>query len=228
MLCCVLLANVADAKPKTSPKDRARAHFKRGQMKYSVGQFEQALEAFSSAYEIMPLPAFLFNIGQCHRNLKNYERAVFFFEGYLRETPTAKNRGVVEDLLAEARHELEKQQQQGKVDEERLRREKEARLHADEVKRKEVELRINKEKLDLVEKEQKLASVRITAAPPPPATPVYKTWWFWTATGGAVAVVAGVVTTLIIVDATNHPVEPLPVGSLGSLDRRQGLGGVRF
>src|SRR6185503_12674691 len=61
------------------------------------------------AYELYPAPAFLFNIGQCHKNLKNYERAIFFFEGYLREEKNPDKRALAEALLAESKAGLEKQ-----------------------------------------------------------------------------------------------------------------------
>jgi tetratricopeptide (TPR) repeat protein len=79
----------------------AQEAFKQGQIQYNLGRFEKALEHFSKAYETMPHGAFLFNIGQCHRHLNDHEKAVFFFEGYLRALPTAPNRQEVEDLIAE-------------------------------------------------------------------------------------------------------------------------------
>jgi tetratricopeptide (TPR) repeat protein len=82
-------------------KTFAQEAFKQGQIQYNLGRFEKALEHFSKAYETMPHGAFLFNIGQCHRHLNDHEKAVFFFEGYLRALPTAPNRQEVEDLIAE-------------------------------------------------------------------------------------------------------------------------------
>ena len=42
--------------------DRARQQFELGQMHADLGHFEQALEAFSEAYRIKPIPALLFNL----------------------------------------------------------------------------------------------------------------------------------------------------------------------
>jgi hypothetical protein len=84
--------------------------FDKAQIQYKLGHFDEALAGYSRAYELFPAPAFLFNIGQCHKNLKNYERAIFFFEGYLRDEKSPARRALAEDLLTESRAELEKQQ----------------------------------------------------------------------------------------------------------------------
>lgn len=75
---------------------------------YRLGRFDEALAGYTRAYERYPVPALLFNIGQCHKNLHDYAKAVFFFEGYLRDAPAATNRALVEDLIREARAELAK------------------------------------------------------------------------------------------------------------------------
>jgi hypothetical protein len=74
-----------------------------------VGHFDQALDLYTKAYERYPKPALLFDIGQCHRLLGHYERAVFFFQGYLRGQPDAPNRPLVEKLIADAQQKLDAQ-----------------------------------------------------------------------------------------------------------------------
>lgn len=92
-----------------SRRQKARTEFDKAQIQYKLGHFEDALEAYSRAYELFPAPAFLFNVGQCHKNLKNHERAIFFFEGYLREETNPTKRALAEELVAESRIELERQ-----------------------------------------------------------------------------------------------------------------------
>jgi tetratricopeptide (TPR) repeat protein len=87
----------------------ARAHFDRAEKAFNLRKFDEALGAYQAAYEALPLPAFLFNIAQCHRNLRNREQAVFFYERYLSLAPDAPNRQVVEDLIAEQKHQIEAQ-----------------------------------------------------------------------------------------------------------------------
>jgi tetratricopeptide (TPR) repeat protein len=89
--------------------DEARTLYNKATVEYNVGRFQQALELYTKAYERMPRPALLFNIGQCHRLLGHYDQALFFYSGYLREKPEASNRSVVEQHMAEAKQALEQQ-----------------------------------------------------------------------------------------------------------------------
>ena len=87
-------------------RQQAKAAVEKGETAYKLGRFEEALEEYSHAYELFPAPALLFNLGQCHKQLKNYERAIFFFEGYLRDEQRPTNRRLAEDLIAESRAEI--------------------------------------------------------------------------------------------------------------------------
>lgn len=102
-------APAASDRPRPAGSDSARekaarAHFDRAERAFNLGRFTDALEAYEAAFEAMPLPAFLFNIAQCHRNLGNHERAIFFYERYLTQEADPPNRRIVEDLIAEERH----------------------------------------------------------------------------------------------------------------------------
>jgi tetratricopeptide (TPR) repeat protein len=81
----------------------ARTHVTRGQHEYSIGRFVAAIDEYTKAYDLYPSPVLLFNIGQCYRELRVYERAIFFYTGYLRDEPHASNRSTVEQLITEAR-----------------------------------------------------------------------------------------------------------------------------
>lgn len=80
---------------------RARRHFRKGEKLYALGRFEEALGEYQAAFEEAPLPAFLFNIAQCHRNLGRYDAAIFSFKKYLRLAPDAENRLAVERTIEE-------------------------------------------------------------------------------------------------------------------------------
>jgi tetratricopeptide (TPR) repeat protein len=92
-----------------TPLEQAKALVGRATVEYNIGHFDQALELYSKAYEALPTPALLFDLGQCHRMLANPERAIFFFQGYLREKPDASNRALVERLLLELQQQLDAQ-----------------------------------------------------------------------------------------------------------------------
>ena len=79
----------------------ARRHFQKGEKLFALGRFDEALAQYEQAFEARPLPAFLFNIGQCHRNLGNYDQAIFSFRKYLSASPDADNREDVEALIDE-------------------------------------------------------------------------------------------------------------------------------
>jgi tetratricopeptide (TPR) repeat protein len=117
LLASLLLAATAQAAPKRpaptyDPKQEklAKAEFERAEKAFNLGHFDDALTGYQAAYEALPLPAFLFNIAQCHRNLRNREQAVFFYQRYLSLAPDAPNRPVVEELIAEQKRLLEYEQ----------------------------------------------------------------------------------------------------------------------
>ena len=89
-------------------RDQAKQQVVAADIDYRLGRFRDALGRYTRAYELYPLAGLLFNIGQCHKNLRDYDKAIFFFEGYLRDAPTAANRALVEDLIREARAELDR------------------------------------------------------------------------------------------------------------------------
>jgi tetratricopeptide (TPR) repeat protein len=78
---------------------RAKALFQRAEVHFSVGEFVRALELYKEAYKRKPLPGFLFNIGQCHRNLGQCDRAVFFYKQYLLRAGDPPNKEEVARLI---------------------------------------------------------------------------------------------------------------------------------
>ena len=79
----------------------AKESFDLAEKAYALGKFDDALKHYERAFELKQLPPLLFNIGQCHRNLGNWERASFFYQGYLSREPKAKNRDKVQALIAD-------------------------------------------------------------------------------------------------------------------------------
>lgn len=102
------------AQPRPVPTDddavlrTAKRHYDRGEKLFALGKFRQALDAYQAAYDAKPFPAFLFNIGQCHRNLGDFEAAIFSFRKYLKLAPSADNREQVEEYIRELEAEQEK------------------------------------------------------------------------------------------------------------------------
>jgi tetratricopeptide (TPR) repeat protein len=216
-----LLANavavvVALALPANAdtPMQEARVLVDAADRDYKLARFEQALAEYTKAYEKFPAAALLFNIAQCHRNLGQLDKAVFFYEGFLRDArKDDPNRGVVEDLLREARDGLAKQQAARADDEAKQRLEAEhteAEAQARAAQEAEARRRAEEDARRRVEEDRRLALARRPDEPP-----VYRKWWFWSAVGGA-AIAAGV--TGYVLTRSTTIVEPS--GSLGGLDRR--------
>ena len=186
---------VAAAQPAADPKIEAKRLFDEATEHYKVAEFTQALSGYEAAYALFKAPAFLFNIAQCHFQLQNWDRSIFFFESYLREQADPPNRALVEDLMREARERqaAARQSEQRKLDLEKER------------------LELEKRESEHLAKELELQTLSLAPAKEPP---VYKKWWFWTIIGGVAA--AGIATTVAI--TTGDTV--LPSGSLGTVDQR--------
>ena len=79
----------------------AKHHFERGQKLYTLTKFREALDEYQQAFDARPIPDFLFNIGQCYRNLGDYDAAIFSYKKYLAAAPDAPNRAQVEQLIVD-------------------------------------------------------------------------------------------------------------------------------
>ena len=205
--------------PPDDATERARLLFRAAETDFTLGRFQAALDNYSKAYEAKPLPGFLFNIGQCHMELENYERAIFFYEQYLRGDIDPKKRALVNSRLELARV----KQAQGEAAAERQRREDDAREQAELAARAQEQARIvAQEQARLGAQEQARqqmaadaqAALHVTQEQAP--EPVYTKWWFWTA---AAVVVAGAVVTVVAVSHKGDT-QNVPGGSLQTIDAR--------
>lgn len=201
-LCLPLVARGADG---ASRRAEAKAEVERAEVQYNLGRFDEALEGYSRAYELVNAPGLLFDIGQCHRNLKSYERAIFFFEGYLRVETRPERRALANQLIAESRSELEKRRQQPVEPDDGASPATAATAPG------------WREPPSIADTPTPAVSAAdsIAAGGAPAAVPLIQKWWFWTAVGvGVLAIAAG--TIAIAGSADTVP----PSGSVGTLDRR--------
>jgi tetratricopeptide (TPR) repeat protein len=102
----VVLAGPAAAADDDPNDAKARELFRRAEAHFGAGELEQARQLYTRAYELRPLPGFLFNIAQCHHFNRQHERALFFYRSYLARLPDAHNRAEVERLIAATEAEL--------------------------------------------------------------------------------------------------------------------------
>jgi tetratricopeptide (TPR) repeat protein len=89
------------AEPSKDPKQEAKARFIAGQSHYNLNELSEALREFKEAYRLYPDPVFLYNLGQCERQLNHPEEAIRFYRSFLREQPSAPNRQEVLTKIAE-------------------------------------------------------------------------------------------------------------------------------
>ncbi len=110
LMVCLAVAVPARTASADDPATRsARRHFERGEKLFALGKFDEALEEYQTAFDAKPLPGFLYNIGQCFRNLGDLDQAIFSFKKYLRLEPEAENKDAVERLISD----LEEQKAKG-------------------------------------------------------------------------------------------------------------------
>jgi tetratricopeptide (TPR) repeat protein len=92
---------VPAAGERPAAEARARRQFARGERLYSLGRFREALAAYRAAYRALPMPAFVFNLAQCYRNLGDRGRAIALYRRYLVLDPEAEDRAEIEHTIEE-------------------------------------------------------------------------------------------------------------------------------
>ncbi|MGQ0504254.1 MAG: hypothetical protein ACT4TC_02965 [Myxococcaceae bacterium] len=175
-----LLALPVSAQQTASPhEEEVRAGLKRAQQAYDLARFEAALNEYTQAYRLDPLPALLFNMAQCHRQLANYERAAFFYRRYLDLSPKRpQNAELVEGLIREVKASGAEEHRQKKLQER-------AKL-TEGVKMPPPPALTPKNAGGPV-----TGGVMRNGQLLVEESPVYKKWWFWTAVGVGAAAIAG-------------------------------------
>jgi tetratricopeptide (TPR) repeat protein len=102
----LLSSGAAFADGKTG---KVRALYEEGMMHYNLREFPEALASFREAYRLKPDPAFLFNMGQCHRMSGQWSEEVYAYRRYLADRPNAPNRPEVEQFIATAEEQIKRQ-----------------------------------------------------------------------------------------------------------------------
>jgi tetratricopeptide (TPR) repeat protein len=171
LLSSLLCASVAHA----DDVGAAKTHYQDGTKRYNLGDYEQALTEFKAAYLAKSDPAFLFNIGQCQRQLGLWDAAEKSYRGYLRESPSlpAKNREEVKKLIAEM---------ETAVKENRAKQPPQGTLPPEQTPAA----------APVVTPAPVAATTPEPAKREPVRTPVYKKWWLWTIVGVVIAAGVGV------------------------------------
>jgi hypothetical protein len=94
----------AQAPVTSEPEKRSRAkeHFRKGKAFQDAGAYDQAIAEYQAAFDLMPLPELIFNLGQCHRLKGDKRAAVAAYNRYLEAAPAGRGapdaRGFVAEL----------------------------------------------------------------------------------------------------------------------------------
>ncbi len=168
----VYASGAAPAAPvsKSSARARARALFLQAQKAYDLGKFEEASQLYSSAYELAPLPGFLFNIAQCERLRGRPEEAAFFYRRFLEKAPGASNAALAQELLAQV---------QGQAEQIRL-------------------VRLEQEAMQRAEANAASVPLEGPAVEEEKGPEILQKWWLWTGIG-LVAGAAGGATAMYLI-----------------------------
>lgn len=103
-----LLAATVPARAQDASLDRAREAFDKAQGHFARGEYKEAREQFQAAYEARPFAQFLFNIGACHEKLQEYDKAVEYYEKYLKDEPQARDRKEVGKRIEVLKKEIDR------------------------------------------------------------------------------------------------------------------------
>ena len=96
--------------PLGKPKDTAaREHLSQGNRLYRLREFEKAIEEYKAGALREDANVFLYNLGQCYRQLGKYEEAIWHYERFVsRAQPTGEMKTAIEDFVKQMKAELEK------------------------------------------------------------------------------------------------------------------------
>jgi len=110
MMAIVLVASGATT-ARADDAQKARELFTQGNTYFDLGQFDKAIDAWQSGYQLKNDPGFLYNIAQAYRMTGDAQKAIFFYKRYLSNSPKAHNRSEVEQKIEALQKQVSQQEQ---------------------------------------------------------------------------------------------------------------------
>lgn len=92
----VFWPGAASAEQEATAQERAQAHFERATELYAEGRYQEALEEYQQAHELVPHPSALFNMARCYENLGEFPEALAHYRESLAGTEDETERADIE------------------------------------------------------------------------------------------------------------------------------------
>ncbi len=93
---------VAAPPAESADAAQARALYEKGMARFHLEEYDSAIEMWEAGFRIRPVPELLYNIAQAHRLAKRPDKALGFYQKFLRLNPKAPNVvpvGVVDETI---------------------------------------------------------------------------------------------------------------------------------
>lgn len=180
--------------------------------RYQLEEWDAAIENFENGFRKRPMPEFLFNIAQCHRFAHRPEKALQFYQKYLRMDPNTSQRAEVEKQIANLSEIVDRssaaarQPPTSTIDPTTGRVTNGTGTSRDPSRERR---QANEPGGQTVEPRDSDSTNQNVVATPPEKKPIYKKAWFWATIGGGVVVVGGLI-ALGVVLSRPGPQDPLP------------------
>jgi tetratricopeptide (TPR) repeat protein len=91
----------APAYPTAPQRAAARQHYERAVTHFNLGEFADAAAEFREVYKAAPQAALLYDAAQAYRLANDRDKALFFYQSYLRSEPTTPHRDEIEKRIRE-------------------------------------------------------------------------------------------------------------------------------
>jgi hypothetical protein len=87
----------------------AKQHYETGMAHFQLEEWDQAIEEWQAGFRAKPVSQFLYNIAQAYRQSKRYDKALNYYQKYLRMDPHAANKAEVDRHIAALTASLEQE-----------------------------------------------------------------------------------------------------------------------
>jgi|SRR5215831_8475718 len=106
----LVLAWPGRAAAQASPEDseRARHHLDRGTAYYDLQKYDQAIAEWEKGFELDQQPLFLWALGQAQRMKGDCEKAILYYEAYLRRAPGERRVRAAQERIEQCKAKLER------------------------------------------------------------------------------------------------------------------------